>query len=211
MDSECSMDHLLDIALLAFDWKSVGRRLLNSEQNIEDISRNEPSEENRREKMLMMWRAQKGSAATYRVLIQVFEKIGNGRLAQVVTKMVPRGGGSCNGAHRMIPEDPPGPLGEPSIALLMALPSRVATINVIQRIGVNYSTFGIFLLNDDNGTLVDALKSQHLLNAENITTAILQRWLEGKGKTPVSWATLIGALRQATLNTLADQIEAATK
>ncbi|KAL5505335.1 hypothetical protein EMCRGX_G006750 [Ephydatia muelleri] len=189
MDSECSMDHLLDIALLAFDWKSVGRRLLNSEQNIEDISRNEPSEENRREKMLMMWRAQKG----------------------VVTKMVPRGGGSCNGAHRMIPEDPPGPLGEPSIALLMALPSRGGTINVIQRIGVNYSTFGIFLLNDDNGTLVDALKSEHLLNAENITTAILQRWLEGKGKTPVSWATLIGALRQATLNTLADQIEAATK
>ena len=124
-------------------------------------------------------------------------------------------------AHRMICEEPPDPLGmlphcypcvsspigEPSIALLMALPSRGATINVIQRIGVNYSTFGMFLLNDDNETLVDALKSQHLLNAESITKAIFQKWLEGKGKTPVSWATLIGALRQATLNTLAKEIE----
>ena len=130
-------------------------------------------------------------------------------------------------AHQMVSEESPGPLGmvvltlqrphcypcvsspigKPSIALLMALPSRGATINVIQRIGVNYSTFGIFLLNDDNGTLVDALKSEHHHNAENITKAIMQRWLEGKGKTPVSWATLIGALRQATLIVLADQIE----
>ena len=89
----------MDIALLAFDWKRVGRRLLDLEQNIEDISRNEPSEENRREKMLMMWREQKGSAATYRVLIQAFEKIGNRSLVENVTKMVPRGGGSCNGGR----------------------------------------------------------------------------------------------------------------
>ena len=97
--TECSKDHLLDIALLAFDWKRVGRRLLDSEQNIEDIGRNEPSEENRREKMLMVWREQKGSAATYRVLIQAFDKIGNGRLVEKVTEMVPRGGGSCNGGR----------------------------------------------------------------------------------------------------------------
>ena len=93
----------------------------------------------------------------------------------------------------------------------MSLPSRGTNINVIQRIGVNYSTFGIFLLNDDNGTLVDALKFQHLLIAENITRDILQRWLAGGGRQPVSWATLIGVLRQSSLNTLADQIEAATK
>ena len=131
----------------------------------------------------------------------------------------------------MVSEEPPGPLGmvvltlqsphcypcvsspigEPSIALLMTFPSRGGPINIIQRIGVNYSTFGIFLLNDDNGTLVDALKSEHHHNAENITTAIFQKWLEGMGKKPVSWATLIAALRQATLNTLADQIAAATK
>ena len=94
----------------------------------------------------------------------------------------------------------------PSIALLMALPFRGATINVIQRIGVNYSTFGIFLLNDDNGTLVDALTREHHHNAEDITKAIFQRWLEGKGKTPVSWATLIGALKWVGLDELVDQL-----
>ena len=114
----------------------------------------------------------------------------------------------------MIPEEPPGPLdmvvltlqsphcypcvslpiGMPSIAFMMALPSRGATINVIQRIGVNYFKFGIFILKDSSMMLVRALESQHLLNAEDITKAILLRWLEGKGKTPVSWATLIGGL-----------------
>ena len=130
-------------------------------------------------------------------------------------------------AHQMISEEPPGPLGmvvltlqsphcypcvsspigKPSIALLMALPSRGGTINVIQRIGFDYSIFGIFLLNDDNGTLVDALKSEHHHNAENITKAIFQKWLEGKGKTPVSWATLIDVLRMSCLDELADEIK----
>ena len=126
----------------------------------------------------------------------------------------------------MISEEPPGPLsmvvltlqsphcypcvsspiGKPSIALLMDLPSRGATINVIQRIGAHYSIFGIFLLNDDDGTLVDALTREHHHNAEDITKAILQRWLEGKGKTPVSWATLIDVLKWVGLDELVDQL-----
>ena len=92
--------------------------------------------------------------------------------------------------------------------LLFALPSRGGTINVIRKIVAHYFMFGVFLLNDDNGTLVRALTSQHHhYDAENITTAILQCWLDGKGKTPVSWATLIGALREIDLDELADQIE----
>ena len=53
---------------------------------------------------------------------------------------------------------------------------------------------------------IRALESQHC-NAENITKVILQRWLEGKGKTPVSWATLIDVLKWVGMNVLADQIE----
>ena len=77
----------MDIALLDFDWKPVGRRLLESEQNITDILHDEPNEQNRREKMLMMWQSQKGSSATYRLLAETFEKLGYGKIAEKVKEM----------------------------------------------------------------------------------------------------------------------------
>ena len=77
----------MDIALYDFDWKPVGRRLLESEQNITDILRDEPNEQNRREKMLMMWQSQKGSSATYRVLAEAFQKLRYGNIAEKVKEM----------------------------------------------------------------------------------------------------------------------------
>ena len=77
----------MDIALLDFDWKPVGRRLLESEQNITDILHDEPNEQNRREKMLMMWQSQKGSLATYRALAETFEKLRYSNIVQVVKEM----------------------------------------------------------------------------------------------------------------------------
>ena len=70
-----------------FDWKPVGRRLLESEQIITDIHREEPNEQNRREKMLMMWQSQKGSSATYSVLAEAFEKLRNSKIAEMVKEM----------------------------------------------------------------------------------------------------------------------------
>ena len=49
---------------------------------------------------------------------------------------------------------------------------------------------------------------KHLNDAERINTEILQDWLAGKGKQPVTWATLVGVLRDIELSTLAGQIEA---
>ena len=77
----------MDIALLDFDWRRVGRRLLESDQNITDIGRDEPDEQNRREKVLMMWQSQKGSSATYRVLAEIFEKLQYGDIAEKVKEM----------------------------------------------------------------------------------------------------------------------------
>ena len=77
----------MDIALLDFDWRRVGRRLLESEQNITDIRINEPDEQNRREKVLIMWQSQKGSSATYRVLAEKFEKLKYGNIAEKVKEM----------------------------------------------------------------------------------------------------------------------------
>ena len=85
--TECTIDNLLDIALLDFDWMRVGRRLLKSTQSITDISRDQPDEPNRRETVLMMWQSQKGSLASYSVLAETFEKLGYGNIAEKVKEM----------------------------------------------------------------------------------------------------------------------------
>ena len=85
--TECTREHLLKIALLDFDWRRVGRRLLQSEQYITDIHRDQPDEPNRREKMLMIWQSQKGSSATYRVLASTFQTLQYGAIAEKVKEM----------------------------------------------------------------------------------------------------------------------------
>ena len=67
-------------------------------------------------------------------------------------------------------------------------------VNIAELIGVNYFKFGILLLEDSNGIIVKALENQFHFNTEQINIAILQRWLEGKGR-PVTWSTLVTALQ----------------
>ena len=81
------------------------------------------------------------------------------------------------------------------------------TINISQRIGKYSKQFGISLLRDSTGDLVDGLiKSDGPDHATVNNIAIFQCWLQGTGS-PRTWATLIRCLRECMLNTLADQIE----
>ena len=45
-------------------------------------------------------------------------------------------------------------------------------------------------------------------DADKTNTEILQAWLTGRGKQPLSWATLVEVLRDIELSSLADDIEA---
>ena len=83
----------------------------------------------------------------------------------------------------------------------------VGNLNMIQSVGTRYPTLGIFLLEDVNGVLVDALTLEHQRNAEEITRAIFQRWIGGTGRKPTTWRTLVGVIRQSQLATQADAIE----
>ena len=49
---------------------------------------------------------------------------------------------------------------------------------------------------------------EHSNNAEQVNIAILQEWLTGRGKKPVTWTTLVEVLRDIELSTLAGDIEA---
>ncbi len=79
-------------------------------------------------------------------------------------------------------------------------------VNLAQRIGANYTNFGILLLEDEVGDVTEAIVQQHQLKAEDINTHIFRLWLKGEGRKPVSWATLIHVLQDIGLNQLAQDV-----
>ena len=75
-------------------------------------------------------------------------------------------------------------------------------------IGTKYVQFGTFLLDDRNGSRVKVMAHKHHYDAEQINTEILQAWLTGTGRKPVTWATLVEILHDIELSTLAGDIKA---
>ena len=98
--------------------------------------------------------------------------------------------------------------GIPTMIELVRFRGRERRINIPQEISTKYSQFGLLLLNDTTRAKVCNIEHKHLRNAEWINTEILQEWLEGRGKQPVSWRTLIEVLRDVELSKLAGDIEA---
>ena len=87
---------------------------------------------------------------------------------------------------------------------LISLPTRTEErINIMQRVGTQYTDLGLILLNDEDGSIVEQITSEYQLNAINITREILKRWIRGEGKQPVTWKTLTDALTAIGLTELA--------
>ena len=80
-------------------------------------------------------------------------------------------------------------------------------LRVIKTIAAGkYKKFGIYLLKDENGTMVDLLKRNHIHDgAESVTEAVLQKWLESDALT-CTYQHLIECLRQSELGALAELI-----
>ena len=76
-----------------------------------------------------------------------------------------------------------------------------------EQIGVKYKTFGIQLLEDATGAVTDAIERKCLLDAAEINMRIIQCWITGQGKKPITWSTLTQVLRDIQLSELADEIE----
>lgn len=75
-------------------------------------------------------------------------------------------------------------------------------------IGSRYVMFGLLLLEDATGSKVQNIAHQHRNDSEKINMEILQRWIDGRGKLPVTWQTLTDVLRYCNLSELAAEIEA---
>ena len=85
---------------------------------------------------------------------------------------------------------------------------RERRINIPQEIGVQYRDFGLFLLEDHNGARIRALAHKHRDDANEINIEIIEGWVTGKGKHPITWKTLTQVLHDIDLRTLAQEIEA---
>ena len=63
------------------------------------------------------------------------------------------------------------------------------------------------LLDDKTGKGVTKFVRKHKRDFEAINMEILQKWLDGEGKHPVTWKTLTDVLRGIKMDSLADEIE----
>ena len=96
----------------------------------------------------------------------------------------------------------------PTLIECIRFRGREKRINIPQEIGVKYRDFGLLLLEDHNGARIRAIALKHMNDANEINIEIIEEWVAGKGKHPVTWKTLIQVLYDIELSTLAGEIEA---
>ena len=72
--------------------------------------------------------------------------------------------------------------------------------------GQDYIKFGQLILKDTSGNKVSSIEKNKHGNPEEIVVEILHQWLQGKGRQPVTWQTLVKCLQDSGLNALADCI-----
>ena len=94
---------------------------------------------------------------------------------------------------------------KPTLLQLLCFPGKSGNINIPERIGTHYKTFGIFLLNDENGAKVESIAKEESTMTD-MSLKILSKWLQGEGIQPPTWNTVIKVLRQSNLAVLAGEI-----
>ena len=98
--------------------------------------------------------------------------------------------------------------GQPTLVECIRFRGRDRRINISQEIGTKYITFGTLLLEERTGERVSAIAHKHAYDCEQASLEILEEWVAGRGKQPVTWNTLIEILHDIKLSTLAREIEA---
>ena len=100
--------------------------------------------------------------------------------------------------HRLWLDTPVTETMKPSLPKLFDL-------KVHQKVADRYRSFGIILLNDEDGCHLAELENDCQGRCESIILKILSDWIRGKGK-PVTWTALIETLRSCDLNDLSDHM-----
>ena len=97
---------------------------------------------------------------------------------------------------------------KPTLPLLLKFPpscSNSDCVSIPARIGQKYWHFGILLLQDNTGNMVETLEHENQKNAEMINLKICKKWINGIGLS-VSWDILIQVLHDIELHQLANEV-----
>ena len=87
----------------------------------------------------------------------------------------------------------------------LSLP-KLLLLDIPLKVGVKFFPFGVLLLNDEDGAVVEALEDECNGKRERIVRKILAEWVRGRGRA-LSWKTLSDTLRECSLSSLADDID----
>ena len=96
--------------------------------------------------------------------------------------------------------------GKPTLPQLLNFPGKSGEINIPERIGAHYKTFGIFLLQDETGAKIVSIIAEEEGKLVHINLKILSKWLQGEGIQPPTWSTIIKVLKESYLGVLAEEI-----
>ena len=94
----------------------------------------------------------------------------------------------------------------PTLDVLRLFPVKGSFIDIAKKIATDYKLFGTQLLKDSDGSKVRIIEMKHG-DPVDITAEILEQWLQGKGRMPITWQTLIECLRDTDLHVLANTME----
>ena len=90
--------------------------------------------------------------------------------------------------------------------MLLSFKTAVGNRNIAKEVGERYLQFGCILLDDEDGAVTTSIAA-NISDSARINQEILSRWLQGKGKHPVQWSTLIEVLRDIDMHDLATHME----
>ena len=95
----------------------------------------------------------------------------------------------------------------PTLPELIDFKTVTENMNILKHIGTLYNDLGILLLDDKAGTVTKAIEKQCHHVVYDINLQILRQWIQGEGRHPVQWSTLIDVLKKIKLSVLAKKIE----
>ena len=96
---------------------------------------------------------------------------------------------------------------DPNLLELHNFPVKEGFKDIVAEIQNDYKQLGMRLLEDSNGLRVKGIEKAKHGNPVEITDEILQKWIQGSGRLPVTWQTLIECLQDAKLTVAAGYIE----
>ncbi len=89
---------------------------------------------------------------------------------------------------------------------LLKFEGKTQSYDIRQEVGSKYRECCTFLLNDRDGRTFQIIVGQYQCNPLWINHEIFSKWLQGKGRQPVTWATLVRVFRDIRMDSLADEI-----